>query len=304
MKNILRNRTIIGITCIVVALAICFGLTPMYNNAITAKTEMVRVSQDILKGEVITKDMLQVVEIGEYNLPDNIIRDKENIIGKYANSDIYKGDYLMADKLSDSPLVNYAYLYDFDGSERAISVTIKTFAAGLSGKLEPGDIVTIMVSDFGERKETITPVELQYVQVLAVTASSGLDTEEYVASEESNYAEDEKELPSTITVKVTVEQAKLLADLEIKGKIHAVFVYRGSEENCDEFLEEQKAVLEEIRLQKEEEERLAEEERLRVEEILNQEESLEGLDGFSDDGETTVDDIPIDNEGGDINADE
>lgn len=276
MKNILRNRTIIGITCIVVALAICFGLTSMYNSAITAKTEIVRVSIDILKGEAITKDMIEVVEIGEYNLPDNTIRNKENIIGKYAYSDIYKGDYLMADKLSDSPLVNYAYLYDFDGSERAISVTIKTFAAGLSGKLEPGDIVTIMVSDFGERKETIIPVELQYVQVLAVTASSGLDTEEYVASEDSNYVEDEKELPSTITVKVTGEQAQLLADLEIKGKIHIVFVYRGSEKNSDGFLDEQKEVLEEIRLQKEEEERLAEEENLRLEELLNQEENLEG----------------------------
>ncbi|VDN47295.1 Pilus assembly protein CpaB [Petrocella atlantisensis] len=304
MKNIFRNRTIIGITCIVVALAICFGLTPMYNTAITAKTEMVRVSQDILKGEVITKDMLQVVEIGEYNLPDNIIRDKENIIGKYANSDIYKGDYLMADKLSDSPLVNYAYLYDFDGSERAISVTIKTFAAGLSGKLEPGDIVTIMVSDFGERKETITPIELQYVQVLAVTASSGLDTEEYVAPEESNYAEDEKELPSTITLKVSADQAKLLADLEIKGKIHAVFVYRGSEENCNEFLEEQKVVLEEIRLQKEEEERLAEDEKLRLKDLLNQEENTEDLDETNAEGEVPMDDIPVDNEGGEIDATE
>ena len=304
MKKILRNRTIIGITCIVVALVICFGLTPMYNSAITAKTEMVRVSKDILKGEVITKDMLQVVEIGEYNLPDNIIRDKENIIGKYANSDIYKGDYLMVNKLSDSPLVNYAYLYDFDGSERAISVTIKTFAAGLSGKLEPGDIVTIMVSDFGERKETITPVELQYVQVLAVTASSGLDTEEYITPEDSNYVEDEKELPSTITLKVTTEQAKLLADLEIKGKIHAVFVYRGRNANCDEFLNEQKEVLEEIRLQKEEEERLAEEEQLRLEEQLEQEANTEGPDEMANDGEASMDDIPVDNEDGDINADE
>jgi pilus assembly protein CpaB len=250
----------------------------MYNSAITAKTEVVRVSKDILKGEAITKDMLQVVEIGEYNLPDTVIRDKTEIIGKYANSDIYTGDYLMADKLSDGPLVNYAYLYDFDGTERAISVTIKTFAAGFSGKLEPGDIVTVMVSDYGERKETITPVELQYVQVLAVTASSGLDTQEYVPDEDSDYIEDEKELPSTITLKVTAEQAKLLADLEIKGKIHAVFVYRGSEENCDEFLAEQEMVLEEIRLQKEEEERLAEEEeRLRQEELLNQTEDSEEL---------------------------
>jgi len=304
MKNILRNRTIIGITCIVVALAICFGLTPMYNSAITAKTEMVRVSQDILKGEVITKDMLQVVEIGEYNLPDNIIRDKENIIGKYANSDIYKGDYLIADKLSDGPLVNYAYLYDFDGTERAISVTIKTFAAGLSGKLEPGDIVTVMVSDYGERKETITPIELQYVQVLAVTASSGLDTEEYVPSDDDNYVDDEKELPSTITLKVNADQAKLLADLEIKGKIHAVFVYRGSEVSCDEFLDEQEQVLEEIRLQKEEEERLAEEERLRQEELLNQEESENELGEMDGSEALPVDEQPIEVEEGEVNATE
>jgi pilus assembly protein CpaB len=276
----------------------------MYNSAITAKTEVIRVSANILKGEEITKDMLQVVEIGEYNLPDTVIRDEEAIIGKYANSDIYKGDYLIADKLSDGPLVNYAYLYDFDGSERAISVTIKTFAAGLSGKLEPGDIVTVMVSDYGERKETITPIELQYVQVLAVTASSGLDTEEYVPSEEDNYVEDEKELPSTITLKVNADQAKLLADLEIKGKIHAVFVYRGSEESCDEFLDEQEQVLAEIRLLKEEEERLAEEERLRQEELLNQEESEDGVSEMDDSEAQPNDEQAIEVEEGEVNATE
>jgi pilus assembly protein CpaB len=276
----------------------------MYNSAITAKTEVVRVSADILKGEEITKDMLQVVEIGEYNLPDTIIQDEEAIIGKYANSDIYKGDYLIADKLSDGPLVNYAYLYDFDGTERAISVTIKTFAAGLSGKLEPGDIVTVMVSDYGERKETIAPIELQYVQVLAVTASSGLDTEEYIPSEEDNYVEDEKELPSTITLKVNADQAKLLADLEIKGKIHAVFVYRGNEESCDEFLDEQEQVLEEIRLQKEEEEHLAEEERLRQEELLNQEESKDKLSEMDDIEALPNDEQAIEVEEGEVNATE
>lgn len=44
----------------------------------------------------------------------------------------------------------------------------------------------------------------------------------------------------------------MLADLEIKSKIHAVFVYRGSEESCEAFLIEQDNVLEEISLQMEE----------------------------------------------------
>ena len=38
-------------------------------------------------------------------------------------------------------------------------------------------------------------------------------------------------------------QAKLLAELEVKGKIHLVFVYRGSEENSQKFLEEQSRLL-------------------------------------------------------------
>jgi pilus assembly protein CpaB len=268
MKNILGNRTIIGIACIVLSLIICFALTPMYNNAITAKIEVVRLNADIGKGEVITKDMLQSVEIGEYNLPDSILKEPINIIGKYAKSDLYKGDYLMANKLSDGPLVNYAYLHDFDGSDRAISVTIKSFAAGLSGKLEPGDIVSVIVSDYGELKETINPVELQYVQVLAVTSKTGLDTEESQNSSKGNI-EDDKELPSTITLKVAPEQASLLAELENKGKMHVVFVYRGSNDYCDEFLDEQENVLEEIRLQKEEEKRLIEEQLLVDDELAD-----------------------------------
>jgi len=249
MKNILRNRTILGLACILLSLIISFGLTPLYNSAISAKTEVTRVTQTIAKGKLITKAMLETVEVGEYNLPDSVIRQQELILGKYTKSDLYKGDYLMASKLSDGPLVNYAYLYDFDGSERAISVSIKSFAAGLSGKLEPGDIVTVVVSDYGEKKDTITPIELQYVRVLAVTASTGLDTQEYLSNQtdDSKYDED-KELPSTLTLKVSSEQARLLADLEVKGKIHVVFVYRGSEEHCEAFLKEQQAILEEIRL--------------------------------------------------------
>ncbi len=247
MKKILRNRTILGIACIILSLIICFGLTPLYNSAITAKTEVSRVTQIIKKGELITKDMIETIEVGGYNLPDSVLREQSHIIGKYAKSNLYKGDYLMANKLSDGPLVNYAYLYDFNGTERAISISIKSFAAGLSGKLEPGDIITMMVSDYGEKKETLSPIELQYIQVLAVTASTGLDSEEYQRTEDGTISNEEKELPSTLTLKVTQGQAKLLAELEAKGKIHAVFVYRGSADNSEAFLTEQKQLLEKQR---------------------------------------------------------
>lgn len=243
MKKILRNRTVLGIASIVLSLIICFGLTPLFNQAISEKVSVARITENIQKGELITSKMIETVEIGGYNLPDTVLRQEENIVGSYALTELHTGDYVLNSKISSKPLVNYEYLTDFDGSERAISVSIKSFAAGLSGKLEPGDIVTVMASDFGDMRETVSPAELQYVEVLTVTAGTGLDTNEYEIDREA--IEKDKELPATVTLKATYEQAKLLAEMEAKGKIHVVFVYRGTKENADKFLDEQKLILSE-----------------------------------------------------------
>ncbi|MBM7562915.1 Flp pilus assembly protein CpaB [Fusibacter tunisiensis] len=241
MKKLLRYRTVLGIASIVLSLIICFGLTPLFNQAISEKVSVVRVTESIQKGDLITSKMIETVEIGGYNLPDTVLRQEENIVGKYALTELHAGDYVLNSKISSNPLINYEYLTDFDGSDRAISVSIKSFAAGLSGKLVQGDIVTIMASDFGDMRETVSPLELQYVEVLAVTAGTGLDTDEYEMDQEA--IEKEKELPATLTLKVNDKQAKLLAEMEAKGKIHAVFVYRGSKENADKFLNEQDLIL-------------------------------------------------------------
>jgi pilus assembly protein CpaB len=243
MKKILRNRTVLGIASIVLSLIICFGLTPLFNQAISEKVSVARITENIQKGDLITSKMIETVEIGGYNLPDTVLRQEENIVGSYALTELHAGDYVLNSKISSKPLVNYEYLTDFDGSERAISVSIKSFAAGLSGKLEPGDIVKVMASDFGDMRETVSPAELQYVEVLAVTAGTGLDTDEYEIDEEA--IEKDKELPATVTLKVSDKQAKLLAEMEAKGKIHIVFVYRGEKENADKFLDEQKLILSE-----------------------------------------------------------
>ena len=55
------------------------------------------------QGDKITTKMITTVEVGGYNLPSNIIYKEEDIIGKYANTDLYKGDYVMTSKLSDTP---------------------------------------------------------------------------------------------------------------------------------------------------------------------------------------------------------
>lgn len=242
MKNLLKNRIVVGLICIITALVICFGLTPMFNDALKSKVEIVRVSTEIKKGDEITQKMVTTVEVGGYNLPSNVVYKAEDVIGKYANTDLYKGDYVLETKISDTPMLKNEYLTKLDGTNRAISVTIKSFAAGLSGKLEKGDIVSLIASDVGEQRKTLIPTELQYMEIIATTASSGTDNN--VQEEPEN--EEDAELASTITMLATPEQARLLAELEQTGKLHAALVYRGGSENAQKFLDEQAKVLAEL----------------------------------------------------------
>lgn len=237
--KIFRNRTVIGVLCILLALIICFGVTPLFSRSASEKTEIVRVTKDIKEGDEITAEMVQTVEVGAYNLPQNLMTDKKEVVGKYATADLAAGDYILSSKLSAVPAAENAYLYNLDGTKQAISVTIKSFAVGLSGKLESGDIVTVIVADYQGKGETAIPPELQYVEVISVTASSGYDAN-------TGEVVDEKELPSTVTLLVTTEQAKVLAELEQDSELHLALVYRGTPENAAKFIAAQNALIEEL----------------------------------------------------------
>ena len=237
--KIFRNRTVIGVLCILLALIICFGVTPLFSRSASEKTEIIRVTKDIKEGDEITAEMVQTVEVGAYNLPQNLMTDKKEVVGKYATADLAAGDYILSSKLSAVPAAENAYLYNLDGKKQAISVTIKSFATGLSGKLESGDIVTVIVADYQGKGETAIPPELQYVEVISVTASSGYDAN-------TGEVVDEKELPSTVTLLVTTEQAKVLAELEQDSELHLALVYRGTPENAAKFIAAQDALIKEL----------------------------------------------------------
>ena len=90
---------------------------------------------------------------------------------------------------------------------------------------------------------TVIPAELQYVEVIAVTAKSGNDAN----TGEKLTEEQEKELPSTVTMLVRPQQSKLLARLEAEGDIHLSLVFRGEADKALAFIKAQDQVLEEMK---------------------------------------------------------
>lgn len=234
-----KNRTVLGIFCIVISLLICFVLTPLFNAGVSQKVTIVRFTKSVKAGEEIKKNMLTEVEVGKYNLPENIYKRIAEVEGKYLTADVSVGDYILTDKVSEEPAAENKYLYHLNGEKQAMSITITTFAEGLSGKLKSGDIVSVIAPDYLGSGETVIPIELKYVEVIAVTAKSGFD-----ANQDNPYEESEdKELPSTVTLLVRPEQSKRLAQLEAEGQMHLSLVYRGMEAKAAQFIKAQEEVL-------------------------------------------------------------
>lgn len=241
--KLLKNRTVLGVICIALSLIICFAITPLFNAAKDQTTEIVRMKKDVKIGQEITAKDIEVVEVGAYNLPSEVIRSSEEVVGKYVSSELLKGEYVLPSKISDTPASENAYLYNLTGEKRAISVTIPSFAGGLSGKLISGDIVSVIAVDFREKGETVVPDELQYVEVIAVTDKEGYDEGEVVVTADG---EEEADLPETVTLLVTPDQANILAELEAEGEIHISLVYRGTADNAHKFIAAQEKLLTEL----------------------------------------------------------
>lgn len=229
-----KNRTAIGIACIVLALVIAFGISPLINNAAKAQTVIVRVDKDILSGQKITADRIEKVTVGGYNLPDNVIRQTGDVVGKYATADFKKGDYILSSKVSSEPSFNSPYLYDLPEGKMAISVSLKSLAAGLSGKVQNGDIVSIVTvgGSGSNNKEAVQLPELVYVEVLAATTSKGVDNNQ---QSDDTQGQD----VATAILSVNKKQALTLAQYEEAGKLHLVLVSRGNEEKKKMLLEAQ-----------------------------------------------------------------
>lgn len=229
----MKNRTIIGIICMVLAVAITFLISPVVNNLTSDTTRVIRLAKDVKQGSPITDEDIEVVKVKTDTKPKGIIVKKNEVIGKYAASNLFAGDYFTKAKLSGEANTADDVFATLDGSKIAVSVTIDTFAAGLSGKLQNGDIISLIVTPKGET-ESVIPAELKYVKVVTTTTSGGIDNDSVVKNEDGSY-----ELPSTITVLVNERQAKLLALYEKNADMQVALVYRGDKKTANKFLAKQ-----------------------------------------------------------------
>ena len=234
----LNNRFIFGILSLVLAAVIAFVALPTIARQTNGKTEIVRITQPVLKGEKITSDNAEVVEVGGYNLPSNVAHSMEDVEGLYVTADLAAGDYILTSKVSTVPVSSDVVLNDIPSGKVAISLTVKTLASGLSDKLQPGDIIRIY--HFLETAEEVP--ELRFVKVLSVTDSDGINVDNTKEPTE----DEEPQQSATITVLASPEQARIITEMENDGVAHVALISRNNDQLAEELLAEQDKTLQEI----------------------------------------------------------
>ena len=234
----LNNRFLFGILSLLLSVIIAFIAIPTMASQTNGKTEIIRVTSPIAKGEEITPEAVEVMEVGSYNLPDNVARSMQDVAGRYAAADFEAGDYILASKVSLIPITSDVALNNIPSGKVAISLTVKTLASGLSDKLQPGDIIRIY-----HYLDTAREVpELRYVQVLSVTDSDGNNVDNTAELEEG----EEKQQSATITVLASPEQAEVITEIENDGTAHVALICRNNEELAAELLQRQDQEIQEL----------------------------------------------------------
>ena len=234
----LNNRFIFGILSLVLAAVIAFVALPTIARQTNGKAEIVRITQPVLKGETITSDNAEVVEVGGYNLPSNVAHSMDDVEGLYVTADLAEGDYILTSKVSTVPVSSDVALNDIPSGKVAISLTVKTLASGLSDKLQPGDIIRIY--HFLETAEEVP--ELRFIKVLSVTDSDGINVDNTKEPTE----DEEPQQSATITVLASPEQARIITEMENDGVAHVALISRNNDQLAEELLAEQDKTLQEI----------------------------------------------------------
>ena len=142
--KLLKNRIFLSTLCFVLAAGFSFLLLPHFYADKNATTMVLRAAGDIKAGTEISEHDLVNVEVGSFGLPEGVLNDKAQVVGKVAQTDIAKGDYFFSQKLGKY-LVSELLDRIEKNNQRLVTVSVPSIAAGLSSHLLAGDFVTVAV---------------------------------------------------------------------------------------------------------------------------------------------------------------
>jgi len=221
--RLFENKMIVGCICIAIAALLAFVALPGIYKAKGKTVIIYKMANDVSAGTKIDKKMLNEVEVGSYGLPETVVKNADDIVGKYAKTSISKDDILLSSKFADFATDEKLARIISDG-KCIVSVSVSSIAAGVSNHLQKGDYITLACFLTSANNVEIYD-ELKNIEVYGVENSKTVNVQDVKVTDNSTNNDN---IPATLTLIVTEIQAKKLIYAEYNGKLHALFEKRGA----------------------------------------------------------------------------
>lgn len=225
MLKLLRNKIFIGAMCLLLAGMLAFVFLPRLYSAQASTAEIIRLRQTVEYGTIITEDMLTVEEVGSYGLPDNVIRNKSEIVGLVAVETVYAGEYLWRDRFMTQEVYESAASktsFGLSDGTYLLTIGLPSESSGIAGILRAGNTVDVYgyTDDSGS---TVVTEALTAVRVYEVLNKKLVSLDDLDAELKANSDADPSDYdfaPAYVVFIVNEQQAKVLIGLEKDESLH------------------------------------------------------------------------------------
>lgn len=204
---------------------LAFVFLPRLYNAQASTTQIVKLTQTVENGTAITEDMMTVIEVGSYGLPDEVIRSKSEIIGLVAGETVYAGEYLWRNcfiSKEDCKTASSTDGFGLSNGTYLLTISLPSESAGIAGILRAGDNVDVYgyTDENGAAMVSKALTDIQVYEVLnkKMVSLDELDTELEV-NEDAGQS-DYDFAPAYVVFVVNEEQAQTLIGLEKEKSLH------------------------------------------------------------------------------------
>ena len=239
MKGIRIAAFVLGLIIFVVLFVIILFITRLQSGE-SNKQEIIVAARDIAEMTVVTSDMLTTKEVGIETIDQNTLFDKEEAVGKVANTKIFAGEAISGKKLSSTDNSQLGIAPEIASGMRAVSILVDP-GTGVSGLLRSGNFVDVVLT-FDPAAESSTPANtLVYGSAKSIMIAQNakviaLNQVDNVAKQAQNAeANDVTEVYITVTLEVTPEQAMSIAlgESTESSKIVLLLRSQGDKGNLD-----------------------------------------------------------------------
>ena len=172
-------------------------------------------------GTQITEEMLEIVEIGNINLPSTPATKFSDVVGLYVTVDMKAHDVVYANKVTKQLTLPETKIRSMKAGEKTVTVKLNN---AYYSRLLPNDIITFYEFD-ADGNAVIVP-ELTYVSVVSTFTNNGT----YILYANQKSADGKELVPENMILILSEKQIQKILSLENSKRYKITLTYRGNED--------------------------------------------------------------------------